>query len=223
MPRRGPIRPPEGRPLIVTRLAADRGAAGYLVVEVNGSRFASLPAEVARDLGLETGRTLDSARMARLTEAADAEASRRVALLVLAAHPRSEFELVRKLRDRGHPERAIRAALERLRAAGTLDDARYAEAFARTRLARGHGASRVLSDLLRRGVDRRTAERAVAAVEQQERVEPDQQVRRLLERRAASVSGLPPRVQRRRLISFLARRGFRGREVRALIEAALEQ
>jgi regulatory protein len=207
--------------VLITRLAPDRGESGHVVVDLNGSRFASLPAEIARELGLEAGLTLDPGGLARLTEVADAEAAHRVALFVLAAHPRSEFELVRKLRDRGHPEPAIRAALDRLRATGILDDQKYAEAFARSRLARGHGTSRVLSDLLRRGVDRRSAERAVATVEQEERVEPGAQVRRLLDRQVRSVRDLPPRVQRRRLISFLARRGFRGREVRALIEAAI--
>jgi regulatory protein len=205
----------------VTRLSPDRGSTGHVVVEVNGSRFASLPVEVVRELGLQAGRQLEDAVAERLREAANAEAARRVATGLLAARPRSEFELTRKLRDRGHTEPAIRAALERLRAIGAVSDITYAEHFARARIARGHGVSRVLSDLLQRGVPRGTAEQALAGLERDEPVEPEQQIRRLVERRVEMVRSLPPRVQRRRLIMFLARRGFRGRDVRELVESAL--
>jgi regulatory protein len=207
--------------MIVTRLSSDRALPGHVVVEVDGGRFASLPVEVAQELKLQAGKFLDDAAVVRLRGAADAEAAYRVGTGLLAARPRSVLELTRKLRDRGHPESAIRAALERLRNVGAVNDLIYAQHFARLRLARGHGPSRVLSDLLHRGVDRRTAERALADVQRDERIEPDEQVRRLLERRAALVQSLAPQVQRRRLVMYLARRGFRGREVRRLVEATL--
>jgi len=70
-------------------------------------------------------------------------------------------------------------------------------------------------------VERRGAERAIQEASQEEGVETDAQVRRLLERRVRSVAGLAPEVQRRRLLAFLARRGFRGREVQALVSRSL--
>jgi regulatory protein len=165
---------------------------------------------------------MDERLTARLRDVAAGEAARRVAMRLLATRPRTQHELSRKLRDRGHDARAIRQALDRMVAIGALDDAVFCERFTRGRLARGHGAGRVLTDLLARGVDRRTAERAIRQVSQEEAIRPAEQLERLIRRRVSVGAGLPADVRRRRLLSFLARRGFRGRQVQKAVQAALE-
>jgi regulatory protein len=55
----------------------------------------------------------------------------------------------------------IEAEVERLRAAGVVDDARYAEMKARTGLARGRGTRRILRDLGQKGVTGATAQEAL--------------------------------------------------------------
>ena len=205
----------------VSRLLPDRRTPGGVVVELDGARFATLPVEVARGLGLRAGHRLDQAGVTRLRDAAEMEAAHRVATRLLAVRAHSEFELGRKLRERGHAAEVIRPALGRLRRAGVLDDLAFSRQFAASRLARGHGPARILADLSFRGVDRRTAERAVDEVGRDEGVQAGDMVRRLIERRAPSVRGLPAQVQLRRLLAFLARRGFHGRQVRRLVEGAL--
>ena len=207
--------------MTITRLSPDRRIPGCVIVDVDGGRFASLPIELVRALGLKAGVQLNDAQAARLRDVAAAEAAHRVATRLLAVHPRTEHELGRKLRERGHPEAAIRSALDRLRVTRALDDEAVSRRFAAGRLLKGHGPSRVLSDLLARGVERQGAERAIQEASQEEGVETDAQVRRLLERRVRSVAGLAPEVQRRRLLAFLARRGFRGREIQALVSRSL--
>ena len=55
----------------------------------------------------------------------------------------------------------IEAEVERLTAAGVVDDARYAEMKARTGLARGRGTRRILRDLGQKGVTGTTAQEAL--------------------------------------------------------------
>jgi regulatory protein len=109
----------------------------------------------------------------------------------------------------------------RLEDQGLLDDAAFAEHFARVRMARGHGRGRLLTDLLARGVDRRTAERAVDAVLDAEGVDELEVARTLAMKRIGQLTGYPRDVVFRRVVGYLARRGYRGREVGDMVAEVL--
>ncbi len=202
----------------ITALRADKRAPGCLVIEVDGTRFASLPVEIVEALGVAEGDDLDGSRVERLSYLADVEASYRVAIRMLATRPRAVNELLWKLRQRGHNPSAVAEAVGRLEAKGLLDDREFARHFVRIRSARGHGPSRLLTDLLSKGVERRVAERAIDEVLDAEAVDPMAQAKALAEKRASQLGELPRAALRRRLASYLGRRGFRGREVMEMVE-----
>jgi regulatory protein len=205
----------------VTAIRPDKRAPGCLVIEVDGARFASLPDDVVRSLGLEREQELEGERLERVTYLADVEASYRVAIRLLATRPRAVNEMLRRLRDRGHNPSAAAEAVGRLEAKGLLDDAEFAHHFVRVRSARGHGPSRLLTDLLARGVERRLAERAIDAVLDAEGVDPTAQARALAEKRLGQLGELPAETLKRRLLGYLERRGFRGREVTEMVEEVM--
>jgi regulatory protein len=95
---------------------------------------------------------------------------------------------------------------------------RFAFDYAAAKARRGRGPARLIRDLQAQGVDRRVAEDAVRRSLAAEGVDPGEQVRALLEKRAKVLAGLPPVVRRRKLIAFLARRGFQGSEIRTAVE-----
>ena len=129
------------------------------------------------------------------------------ALRRLARRDHSVAELRRALLERGHEPEEVQAALERLRRERYLDDAGYAERFARSRMAnQGHGRLRIRQDLRLRGVERRTVEAGIAGAlrEVDERQVVDGLARRYWRQHAAVE---PPR-RLPRLWAFLVRRGF---------------
>ena len=203
---------------LVTGLAPDPRRPGYCTVEVDRGRFASLPAEVVGGLRLAIGRELSRATLDRLQAAADEEAASRAALRALTRRPHARADLRRRLVLRQHPPQAVDRALERLAAQGLLNDRRYAEHFAATRAARGRGPARLVTDLLRQGVERRAAEAAVRAALSAEGIDPARAARQVAERRAAQLGDLPAAVKRRRLRAYLARRGYAGHQARAVVE-----
>jgi regulatory protein len=203
--------------MMITGLRADARVSGCVIVEADGARIASLPAEVVRELDLEVGAELSPAQEAEILHAAAVEGARRVALRLLAARPRAVQDLRRRLRDRGHAPAAINDAVQRLEESGLLDDGEYARHYIRVRSPRGLGPSRLIHDLLAAGVDRKVAEQAVRDVGQAEGIDVAAQARNLAQRRASQLSGLPVDRRRRRLLVFLARRGFTGREVREMV------
>jgi regulatory protein len=207
--------------VIITSLTPDPRQPGYLVVEVDRARYASLPLEAVHALGLAADLEVTGELADRLKRAADRESAYLVAARLLAMRPRSVYELLARLRERGHNPSAAAEAVGRLEAAGILDDATYARHFVRVRAPRGHGPSRLLHDLLAKGVDRRLAERAIAEVLEADGVDATAQARALAERRLSQLNGLAPQQRRRRLLAYLARRGFRGREVQELVTELL--
>jgi regulatory protein len=188
------------------------------VVEVDRGRFASLPVAVVSPLQLEVGTALTAGVLERLQAAADEEAAARAALRALARRGYARADLGRRLTLKQHPPAAVARALDRLTAQGLLDDRRYAEQFAAERAAHGQGAARLVSDLARQGVERRVAEEAVRATLSAEGVDPWAAARRVAARRVAQLGDLPPSVKRRRLLAYLARRGYDGHVVRAVVE-----
>lgn len=204
--------------MILTGLAPDPRRPDYRLVEVDRGRFASLPATDLADLHLIVGADIGPRVLERLQELADLEAAHRAALRALARRAHARFDLRRRLLQKQHPPAAVDGALERLSAAGLIDDARFAVDYAAAKARRGRGPSRLMRDLQAQGVDRRVAEDAVRTSLAAEGVDPAQAVRALAERRAQQLAGLPAPVKKRRLVAFLVRRGFGGQEIRETLE-----
>lgn len=134
--------------------------------------------------------------------------ARTICLNQLEARPRSRAELETVLRRRLVPEAAAATALDRLTEVGLVDDAAFAEAWVRSRRSTRGLASRVLvQELRQRGV---SAEHVEAAVSQLDDGDEATTAAALAERRARAMTGLPPAVAVRRLVGFLARKGYGG-------------
>jgi len=206
---------------VLTGLAPDPRRPGYHLVEIDRGRFASLPGESLAGLGLAVGREIGPRVLARLEELADLEAAHRAALRALARRAHARVDLRRRLLQKQHPPAAADGALDRLAAAGLLDDARFARDYAAAKATRGggRGPARLVRDLVTQGVDRRVAEEAVRAALADEGVDPEETVRAVAAKRARQLAGLPAAVRRRRLVAFLLRRGYAGPGIREIVEA----
>ena len=137
------------------------------------------------------------------------ESAHAYALRLLAARPYSVRDLRRRLARREYSAEESDQTVDRLCASGLLDDARYAEQFARSRLVNDAASPRrVVQMLVRYGVERGIAERAAASVVREEEVDVRAAAERVARKKMSSLGDLEPRVARRRLYAFLARRGF---------------
>jgi len=163
------------------------------------------------------GRSIDETLQQRLSTEADIEAAYRTALRCLELRSYATSDLARRLARKGHPRQAVEAALERAAGLGLLDDEAYARSYVRTRAARGRGPSRLIRDLLAMGVQRLLVDRAIAA-EWPEGSDRTSMPQALATKRALQLGPLPRQTKRRRVLAYLARRGFSGREVTEMVE-----
>jgi regulatory protein len=126
-----------------------------------------------------------------------------VALAALRRKERTTHELAEWLERRGFGHDDAEAALNRLAAAGELDDERFAHRYAEDkRVLSGWGAERIRDALLAKGIDSATTDAALASDSHSDQVE---RARTLLVRRGRP---LTDNGERQRALEYLARRGY---------------
>jgi len=201
-----------GRLPVVTAIGPDPRRAGAVRIEVDRAPFASVAQDVVAAEQLAPGRALDETLRSRLSLEADIEGAFRTVLKALERRSFARADLGRRLRRKGHAPAAVDAALERAAALRLLDDAGFALNYVETRSGRGRGPLRLTRDLLAMGVDRRLIDRALAA-HAADGVDRSAVPLSLASKRAAQLGDLPREIKRRRVLAYLARRGFTGREV----------
>lgn len=142
------------------------------------------------------------------------EQLRAAALRLLARREHSRLELQRKLRQRRFPQKLIDEVLDEYEERGWLDDQRFADVYARSRMDMGYGPLRIMAELQQRGVH--STPECLA-----EMAEADWRRRavELRERRFGLTDLRPDPEEKLRQARFLLRRGFSHDQVESALAA----
>ncbi len=105
-------------------------------------------------------------RISESAGAADPVVIRVKGLELLARREHSRLELRQKLIQRGYPAEAVATALDQLVAERLLDESRYAEIYASSRVDKGYGPLRIASELRQRGIPDELTDAAIAALDE---------------------------------------------------------
>ena len=126
---------------------------------------------------------------------------------MLARRELSEAQVRQRLARRGHAEDAIDAAVRRLQEQRAIDDARVAEAIARTETSlHRRGKVRVRMRIEQAGIAAATARRATDQVF--ETVDEDAQIETVLNKRLRGRGAIVDERERQRLYRYLLGQGF---------------
>jgi regulatory protein len=140
------------------------------------------------------------------------------ALNLLGARPYSTSALRKKLIQKEYEPADADDAIGRLVDNGLLNDKKYAEQFARSKIVTtGASKRRVQQDLYRKGIRGELATNAIANVIEQEEIDPAAVIERVAKKKLAQLGDLEPLVIRRRLFAFLARRGYELDEIKSVV------
>lgn len=144
-----------------------------------------------------------------------------IALARIARQASSRAQVADVLARKGVPVEAASRALDRCVALGYLDDASFAQAFVRQRVAkRGTAPSVLRQELHRAGVADDETRTALEGVDIDAVTEAATD---LVRRRVRSMAGLDPATRQRRLINLLLRRGHSGRSATSVVAAVLAE
>ena len=142
------------------------------------------------------------------------------ALNLLSARPYSTRALHRKLIQKEYSAADADDAIRRLVDNGLLNDAKYAEQYARSKIvSTGASKRRLQQDLYRKGIKGDVATNAIANVIESEEIDPAAVVERVAKKKLAQMGDLEPLVLRRRLFAFLARRGYDVDEIKRVVSS----
>ena len=140
------------------------------------------------------------------------------ALNLLSARPYATKALHRKLIQKEYPAADAEDAIRRLVANGLLNDEKYAEQYARSKiLSTGASKRRLTQDLYRKGIKGDVATAAIAQVIEDEEIDTSAVIEQVARKKLAQLGDLEPLVLRRRLFGFLARRGYDVDEIKAVV------
>lgn len=151
----------------------------------------------------------------------DVEAAREIVLRRLDRSAAPRAALAQLLARKGTDPRVAEEVLDRLEAAGVVDDAAYAATLARTRFNEKGAARRAIADELRRkGLGERAIGGALAQISGDDEAGA---ALALARRRIAATRGLDPVVRRRRALAALGRKGYSQAVALGAFERALAE
>ena len=187
-------------------------------VHVDGAFRLALGADVAWGAHLHVGDEVTEEQLAELERQDRLWKAREAALVLLSFRPRSAQELRRRLREKEFPEEVVEECLGGLEGIGMVDDSAFAATFVRDRVRfKPRGVRRLAQELRTKGVDAETAHEAIREVFEDAEVSETELAREA----AAKWSRRPGEDRnraRQRFYAFLARRGFGGDAIRAVMD-----
>lgn len=164
-----------------------------------GSRYSS------SDSGVETP---DIAEKAQLSPEKLERRAKNIVLHQLSRQAKSAFQLREVLTKREIPAEIIDSVIERFTEAGLIDDLQFAITVANSRRqTRGLSTSAIRRELIKKGVGAAEIDQAL-----QNFLDEDELATavRIATKRLRSMTNLEPEVRRRRMLGFLARKGYPG-------------
>ncbi|MDE0425011.1 MAG: regulatory protein RecX [Candidatus Poribacteria bacterium] len=202
---------------------------------LDGAPFVVIHAVLVENFGLRIGLQIEAEVIEKLIAADEVMRAKNYALRLLREETNNEIddetedsrpagrsktytksEMERRLAREGFSEKAIETTVEELIDSGHIRDRKYAENWIVRRLkSNPRGKTLLKHELLDKGVDRETAEQAVAQVEAEDEATLALQI---AQKRVKQYRQLPVHVAKRRLHGFLARRGFGSEVVRQVLE-----
>ncbi len=145
-------------------ITAQKGKANKIHISIDGEYKLTVDADFWFSCGYISGDEIDEDQYQSL---ADRVAKRRCfnrALNILSRRDHCEKELYNKLR-RADGDAAAQDAVERIKSLGYINDERYAVTLAEELASRkGYGMRAIKAELLRRGIDRETAENTINSI-----------------------------------------------------------
>ena len=141
----------------------------------------------------------------------------RAYLIKLFKHrPRSRYEALTRLQQKGFSREVIESVLEQAERARILDDAKFAQLWVEDRLSRRPRSRRLLERELRaKGIAPEHIQRAIARAE----LDEEAIARKLITERLPRLRSLDEQTRLRRLAGFLRRRGFSKQTISRVLKA----
>ena len=210
------------RDVVISEVRPDPAKPGCIAVRARGYKPWRIDDDAATELDLRVGQRLDAPTLARLRQAAANCAGRLKLQTRLAVRPLSRMEAMVLLRRAGAEPEAAKRITQRFEQLGWINDSRLATNVASNEAAKPVGRMRVVARVARRGINSGEARKAADAAVAARRESPLELAIIAARSQIRKVApGLDADTRKRRVLGFLARRGFDEHTAREAVKAVM--
>jgi len=200
---------------LITAIEAQKKRGDRRSIYVDGEFVAGVHEEVVLNLGLAVGQAVDEQRLLGLLKTETTRKARERALRLISYRDRSKSEIRKRLVGSDFPEDVVEEVVEQLTRVGLLDDEKFSRDWVKSRtLSRPMGRARLSYELRSKGVEAPAVEKALGCLD--DAAECDLAFG-LAAWKLDKMDREDPSTKRK-LASFLARRGFSWETINEVIE-----
>ena len=208
---------PSPQPGEVTSIRAQVRQSQRVSIDIDGEFAIGVSLDTLAHEGIFVGQQLDQTRIDRLVASDNYDRAKQSALRLLEIRPRSQRELIDRLRQKSFDSTTISAVCQRLSEAGLINDEAFATYLIEQRMrTASRGSTAIQRDLYKHGISKN----AISALSQQHDIGAADADHALLYARKLSnrLRGLDKITYTRRLSGVLLRRGYPMSAVRAAVQ-----
>ncbi len=189
---------------------------------LDGRFFCGVNEDVAAKFHLERGMEIDEGKLKELLYEEEISKAKSYVYRILARRMYTTREIRDKLVERGYVDKIIEDVIATLERYGYLNDRTYAQEWIESRMrSKPKGKIALRQELERKGIDRSIIEDALSQAFDESK--ESEMALDLARRKARSFNADDPVAAKRKLQSFLLRRGFDFETVKDVIEQVIDR
>ncbi|GAH94515.1 unnamed protein product [marine sediment metagenome] len=188
----------------ITAISSQRRNPDRYSIFIDGEFVLGIDKKTVEDMDLRVGKLVDEKDLKKITSQEELNKAQAYALMLLGYRERSLREIKIRMRQKGYEEKLVEKVVKYLKDRNLINDKRFTQLWAESRIKKGYGRWRIQSELEQKGVNREITDEILKDL--YSGIDEVQVALDLVEKKRW-VSKEPPRLTER-VSNLLRRRGF---------------
>lgn len=188
----------------ITAISSQRRNPNRYSIFIDGEFVLGIDKKTVEDMDLRVGKLVDEKDLKKITSQEELNKAQAYALMLLGYRERSLREIKIRMRQKGYEEKLVEKVVKYLKDRNLINDKRFTQLWAESRIKKGYGRWRIQSELEQKGVNREITDEILKDL--YSGIDEVQVALDLVEKKRW-VSKEPPRLTER-VSNLLRRRGF---------------
>ena len=188
----------------ITAINSQRRNPNRYSIFIDGKFVLGIDKKTVEDMDLKVGKLIDEKDLEKITSQEELNKAQAYALMLLGYRERSLREIKIRMRQKGYEEKLVEKVVKYLKDRNLINDKRFTQLWAESRIKKGYGRWRIQSELEQKGVNREITDEILKDL--YSGIDEVQVALDLVEKKRW-VSKEPPRLTER-VSNLLRRRGF---------------
>lgn len=138
----------------ITAISSQRRNPDRYSIFMDGEFVLGIDKKTIEDMDLRVGKLVDEKDLKKITSQEELNKAQAYALMLLGYRERSLREIEMRMRQKGYEEKLVEKVVKYLKDRNLINDKRFTQLWAESRIKKGYGRWRIQSELEQKGVNR---------------------------------------------------------------------